>query len=168
MAGRRLTFEVDLVRGKIRHQTDFRHRRQYNPSANRLAAERIRAAYLDALEESGLEVNARGELFGPHVPVCLTVETFRVLPKSRPKSVLFEADTYKPDSDNVDKLVRDALNRLAWHDDAQVTTCHLYKRPRSRYAVGDRTVVTVSDDWDGGTHADLEEKGRNREMRSNG
>ena len=157
MAGRRLTFEVDLVRGKIRHQTDFRHRRQYNPSANRFAAERIRAAYLDALEESGLEVNARGELFGPHVPVCLTVETFRVLPKSRPKSVLFEADTYKPDSDNVDKLVRDALNRLAWHDDAQVTTCHLYKRPRSRYAVGDRTVVTVSDDWGGGTHTDLED-----------
>lgn len=157
MGGKRdLTFEVDLVRGKIRHMTDFRNRRQYNPTANTVAADRIRSAYLDALEASGLEVNASGELFGPHEPVCLTVETFRKLPKSRPKSVLFEPDTYKPDSDNVDKLVRDALNRCAWHDDAQVTTCHLYKRPRSRLQAGERTVVRICEDWDGGIHPDLD------------
>lgn len=36
--------------------------------------------------------------------------------------------TKRPDFDNVGKIICDALNGLAWHDDAQITTAHIIKR----------------------------------------
>lgn len=33
------------------------------------------------------------------------------------------APTVKPDADNVEKAVKDALNGVAWHDDCQVVQC---------------------------------------------
>lgn len=40
--------------------------------------------------------------------------------------------TKKPDCDNIAKIILDALNGTAYHDDAQVTSLHVEKR----YAVG--------------------------------
>jgi Holliday junction resolvase RusA-like endonuclease len=34
----------------------------------------------------------------------------------------------KPDWDNVGKIVCDALNGVAWHDDAQIVDAHVEKR----------------------------------------
>ena len=65
-------------------------------------------------------------------PLRVTVEVFRELPKSRPKYVVAEPDTFKPDVDNVGKNVLDALNGLAWGDDASVTDLRVRKHPRTR------------------------------------
>ncbi|MGB6231196.1 MAG: RusA family crossover junction endodeoxyribonuclease, partial [Litorimonas sp.] len=45
----------------------------------------------------------------------------------------------KPDGDNLAKLVKDALNGLAYHDDAQVSTTIVEKQ----WSDHDRTVVTL-------------------------
>lgn len=70
--------------------------------------------------------------FGEHEPVVVSITTYRSLPPSRPKRVESEPDTYKPDADNVAKLVQDALNGLAWADDAQVSVLLVRKADRTR------------------------------------
>ncbi len=66
--------------------------------------------------------------------VRLTLHIFRALPKSRPKRVERERDLAKPDIDNVLKAVMDALNEVAYDDDAQVCEVHVYKHDRTRKA----------------------------------
>jgi len=62
----------------------------------------------------------------PHDEIILHVRVFRPIPKSmsKKKRLLISYDgirpTTKPDADNYLKLVCDALNGLAWHDDAQI------------------------------------------------
>lgn len=75
-------------------------------------------------------------------PIGVRVSTTRPLPKSAPKRRDGEADTHKPDADNVLKLVLDALNGLAWVDDCQVIDAHIVKMPRVRGA-DERTHVIV-------------------------
>lgn len=65
-------------------------------------------------------------------PVSVCIKTYRQLPKSTPKSVIREPDTHKPDADNVAKVVLDALNGVAWIDDAQVTSLTVVKLDRTR------------------------------------
>lgn len=36
--------------------------------------------------------------------------------------------TSRPDADNLTKIVKDALNSIAWRDDAQVAASHTWKR----------------------------------------
>ena len=43
-----------------------------------------------------------------------------------------QADTKKPDVDNIAKNVLDALNGLAWSDDSQITSLSVKKMPRTR------------------------------------
>jgi len=43
----------------------------------------------------------------------------------------------KPDADNITKMVKDALNTIAWRDDAQVASSHTWKK------LGDVPRVTV-------------------------
>lgn len=64
--------------------------------------------------------------------ICLTVSICREMPNSRPKRLRNEADTYKPDIDNIAKIVLDALNGVAYEDDKQVTQLHVIKHPRTR------------------------------------
>lgn len=52
----------------------------------------------------------------------LTIEARYNRPKSWPKKRLDVWKTSKPDLDNVVKLVKDALNKIAWLDDAQVVS----------------------------------------------
>lgn len=75
-------------------------------------------------------------------PVSVRIEVYRELPKSKPKRIQSEPDTHKPDVDNIAKLVLDALNRVAWEDDAQVTELSVVKHPRTRGGK-DHTIVTV-------------------------
>lgn len=74
--------------------------------------------------------------------VCVEVRVYRHLPKSRPKKLLMEQDTFKPDADNIAKGVLDALNGLAWKDDSQVVDLWVKKYPRSRM-LGDTDQITV-------------------------
>ena len=65
-------------------------------------------------------------------PIAVCIMTYRQLPKSTPKSVSSEHDTHKPDIDNVAKIVLDALNGVAWEDDAQVVSLTVSKLKRTR------------------------------------
>lgn len=101
----------------------------YIPKPTRDAQNRVRDAFLtaDARKVGG--------------PVKLTLETFRALPKSRPKKIESEPDVYKPDCDNIAKLVLDALNGLAYDDDNQVTQLTVIKHPRRRRQ--EKMIITI-------------------------
>lgn len=125
------TITVPFVRGKGRVRFVKQTGRTYTPDKTAEAMALIRAAWGDRPKApSG-------------VPVSVTIETKRPLPKSRPKSVEYEPDVYKPDADNIAKLVLDALNGVAWTDDTQVTILAVMKYDRARCA-SESTIVTVS------------------------
>lgn len=60
-------------------------------------------------------------------PVCVFIKAHFGIPKNTSKRTRNGMEdgsvrpTKKPDVDNIVKIVLDALNGLAWHDDAQVT-----------------------------------------------
>lgn len=118
-----VSFDVfGKVRGKGRPRFT-RSWRPYTPKSTRDYERDIR----DAFE------NATGRPPEPFSgPIAVCIMTYRQLPKSAPKSVLSEPDTHKPDIDNVAKIVLDALNGVAWDDDAQVVRLTVSKLDRTR------------------------------------
>lgn len=118
-----VSFDVfGKVRGKGRPRFT-RGGHAYTPKGTRDYERAIREAF----------ENAPGrppEPFSGPISVCIM--TYRQLPKSTPKSVIREHDTHKPDADNVAKVVLDALNGVAWVDDAQVTSLTIAKLDRTR------------------------------------
>ena len=51
----------------------------------------------------------------------------------------------RPDYDNLSKSITDGLNGVAFHDDGQVTDCHI----RKRYHAGDgapKTIIIIEED----------------------
>ena len=60
--------------------------------------------------------------------ICMTVSICRKMPNSRPKRLTNEPDTYKPDVDNIAKIVLDALNGVAFADDRYITSLNVKKR----------------------------------------
>ena len=108
---RTIDFDVPLVRGKGRVRFIRQTGRTYTPDATAEAMERVRSAYV---------VRAQGTMAPKGAPVMVKIDTYRPLPKSRPKRVTHEPDVYKPDADNVAKLVLDALNGTAWADDGEL------------------------------------------------
>lgn len=102
----------------------------YTPKASRDYEAAIGLAYIEAggkILEGAIEV---------------TIEVFRSLPKNRPKKIVSEPDTFKPDLDNIIKAVLDGLNCIAWKDDNQVTRINAFKHPRERCK--ERIEVSVS------------------------
>lgn len=95
----------------------------YTPKATRQAEAYIAAAWKEAHGDGPLIAEG---------PVYLEIHAFRKLPKSRPKKVICEPDTFKPDWDNVGKLVCDAISGLAFADDCQVTNASVIKHDRTR------------------------------------
>lgn len=116
-------FEVPFVRGKGRVRFVRKTGRTYTPDKTAEAMHGIRDAYIEA---------AHGMSAPKGTPVGVLIMTSRELPKSRPKRVTREHDTYKPDADNIAKLVLDALNGTAWADDTQVTNLQVIKVDRTR------------------------------------
>lgn len=88
-----------------------------------------------------------------HVPVTLTIRCTMPAPKRRPAwcpRLLWDVlngipFVRKPDFDNIAKEHTDALNSVAWHDDAQVTEAHIYKDPQVR---GGKESATVTVEWE--------------------
>ncbi len=118
-----LDVETEKVVGCARPRYDGRSGRTYVPTSTSRAERHIAAAWRDA--------HGDGPLI-PDGPVYLEVHTYRKLPKSRPKRVLSEPDTFKPDWDNVGKLVCDAISGLAFADDRQVTCASVIQHDRTR------------------------------------
>lgn len=80
-----------------------------------------------------LAMQAMRNVLPCNAPVSLTLTIAMPIPDSWPtwKRELAEAGeilpTTKPDSDNVQKAVMDALNGVVWRDDAQVVLCSTSK-----------------------------------------
>ena len=77
--------------------------------------------------------------------ICVTIKAFIGVPKSVSKKEKVEmlaggiSPTKKPDIDNIAKIVLDALNKLAFKDDNQVTKLYLEKM----YAEEEKLYVRV-------------------------
>nr|DAF04112.1 MAG TPA: Endodeoxyribonuclease RusA [Caudoviricetes sp.] len=118
-----VSFDVwGKVRGKGRPRFT-RGGHAYTPKATRDYEAAIREAYMNAPRKP------REPFSGP---IAVSILTYRQLPKSTPKSVFSEPDTHKPDIDNVAKVILDALNGVAWEDDAQVVSLTVSKLKRTR------------------------------------
>lgn len=66
-------------------------------------------------------------------PVDVTIMVQRPLRKSNPKYWDGRQDLMKPDWDNIGKVVCDALNGIAYKDDAQIVCAQIRKLPRMRH-----------------------------------
>lgn len=81
----------------------------------------------------------------PHgTPIEAGITAFYPIPKvSKSRQVLMENNvelpTKKPDTDNIAKVVLDALNGIAYHDDAQIVKLTVLKC----YSKQPRTVVRI-------------------------
>lgn len=72
-------------------------------------------------------------------PVSVYIDAYKPLPKS----VKQEREwTLKPDADNIGKIVLDALNGVAYTDDANIVRLYVEKHKQQRSTV-EHIVVTV-------------------------
>lgn len=73
------------------------------------------------------------ETFFNGEPVAVSIEAYFKIPKSTPKKKAEDMKnwlilpTKKPDADNIAKVICDALNGVAWHDDSQVVSLEVNK-----------------------------------------
>lgn len=75
----------------------------------------------------------------------LRVEAYFSIPKSKPKYVQKDMElgvvrhTKKPDYDNIAKIITDALNKVAYHDDSAIC----YAEVTKKYSRTPHTTVTI-------------------------
>lgn len=118
------------IRGQGRPRFSHKLKRAYEAKADREAKKAIRKQYEDQTGNTKLS----GE-------ISMVIEVYRALPRSRPKKIVSEPDVYKPDADNIQKLIQDALNGIAYEDDRFITDIHTIKHPRKRR--GEHAVITI-------------------------
>lgn len=99
----------------------FARGRAYTPKNTVEAEKKIVAAYSEKYVPSQTTA-----------PLKVDIKAYDQLPKSKPKSITSEMYTSKPDADNIAKLILDALNSIAFHDDSQVVHLCILKYPRTR------------------------------------
>lgn len=84
-----------------------------------------RTAHAEQLIRAQVKTEACGEFFEAGVPLRLDVEFVMARPPSAPKKRL--CPVTKPDLDNCEKLLCDALERFLYANDAQIVECHKRK-----------------------------------------
>jgi Holliday junction resolvase RusA-like endonuclease len=115
----------------------------YTPAKTIAAEKAVQAAARDA----GVSIMSG--------PVQLSIHAWFAIPKSwtkaRKAAAFAKFCTSKPDVDNIGKLVADALNGLAYADDAQVAILNVVKRYGSvaRLDVSVLSIDSVADDQRG-------------------
>lgn len=96
----------------------------YTPENTASYEEKVRLAYW---EQCGMEMAAAG------IPLTLEITAVFGVPERfskavRQKMLAWEIlPTKRPDADNIAKIIADALNGVAWHDDAQVVSMAVSK-----------------------------------------
>lgn len=86
---------------------------------------RSTAEYEDIVKYAYIS-QCRREPFAQGVPLCMEISAVFKIPKSasrKRRAAMLNGDilpTKKPDADNVVKIIADALNGLAYYDDAQI------------------------------------------------
>jgi Holliday junction resolvase RusA-like endonuclease len=111
--------------GKLRHRST-RTGHTYNPPENTSREAEVRSAWRDQ----------DGRTFERGVPLEIELVAWLARPSNHyTRSGLLNASgtravlpTKKPDWDNLGKLVADALNKYAYHDDAQIVVATVRKR----------------------------------------
>lgn len=104
-----------VVRGRV-----FTH----TPYETKVFENEVAALYL---------TRAKGLKFEAHEPLQVRIEFYLQHPKSFTKKKIQAIEdglfqhTVKPDLDNLTKAVLDALNDVAWHDDAQIIDLQVHK-----------------------------------------
>ena len=128
--GKTITFVVHgEPRGKARPRFDSRHRRTFTPKGTKEYEKQIRKVYLHAYA-GGDDLISPDPLEGP-LRMVITAG-FRI-PKTASKirkdgmihGLIFP--TKKPDADNIAKIIADALNGIAYKDDAQIVILYVAK-----------------------------------------
>ncbi len=115
---------LPVGKGRPRHT---RTGHVYTPTATRVAEAQIAAAYLHVARPARVTPAPKG------VPVSLAIRAVFPTPGSwarwRHERAAHGAypHTARPDADNIAKTVLDALNGVAWHDDAQVSAVTVTK-----------------------------------------
>ena len=130
--------------GKARARTVQRNgvTRSFTPEKTVLYENLIKGCFLE-------EYGRAGTMFADWEPVSIQIIAQYVIPKraTRKEAAAMAVDdilpTKKPDVDNIAKAVADALNGIAYKDDAQVTDLSVKKR----YAAGgeEGLLVTLSE-----------------------
>lgn len=77
-------------------------------------------------------------------PVEVAIYIERQLARSNPKYWAGRYDTQKPDVDNIEKSILDALNGVAFKDDSQINRVSCTKSPRVPYGRGNKITVLIS------------------------
>lgn len=129
-----MTFIVEgKPKGKERARFSGTH--TYTPATTK--------AYMDAVRTAFLL--ARGKKSDK--ALCVTINLYIPIPASFNKKEKADAVSgvlipiNKPDNDNAEKVIFDALNGFAWYDDTQVIENHTYKH----YAERPCAVVEITD-----------------------
>jgi Holliday junction resolvase RusA-like endonuclease len=123
-------------KGRPRATTIGGHARQYSPAKTVSYEGKVALAYRQAYP---------GETPYPAgVPLSVSIVAMFAIPASWPRKRKESArwQTGKPDADNVAKIVCDALNGIAWHDDAQVALESVLKRYSTDGS--ESVIVTIS------------------------
>ena len=130
-----ITMHPSQLVGKQRPMTDYRNHRTYTPTKTLKAEKAIKDAFRAAY----------GETFAGHDgPVVMRISTTRPLAKSNPKYWVGRADLGKPDWDNIGKLICDALNGVAYTDDAHVVMGGVQKGCRTPYGTPPLAKVCIT------------------------
>ena len=90
---------------------------------------------------------ANGFFFSQKTPLSVTILVFFAAPKNtskKKKEVMLNGEAFpvrKPDADNIAKIILDALNGTAYHDDAQIVQLSV----RKQYAEKNSVEVILED-----------------------
>ena len=116
----------------------------YTPAKTAQYEKSVQEAYLSsAKRESWME----GE------PLSVSIDVLYEIPKSYPKKKREEAikgtlhPTKRPDLDNIAKAICDALNNVAYKDDAQIVELHTSKKYTEKNSC---VIVTIEKFFEGG------------------
>lgn len=88
-------------------------------------------------EISGTALALGAGMFGPHVPLELTLNFYF----TKPKSAKRRAMTTRPDSSKLLRAVEDALTGILYADDAQIVETHI----RKHYGGPDRVQIRIQE-----------------------
>ena len=118
-------------KGKERPRWSQKMQRMYTPATTTSYEDFIKLVYRQ---------NYGAEMFPKGVPLDIRIRAYCPIPKSDTLTVRAKKmtgairPTVKPDWDNIGKIVADALNKIAYYDDAQIVDSQTRKfysdRPR--------------------------------------
>lgn len=116
---------VPTAKGRPKFRVIRGHVHAFTPAKTKDFEYRVKEYYKGA---------AGGYIYAKGVPISVSIEFGMPIPLSTSKKRSEEMirgnikHAIKPDLDNLTKSILDALNGVAWYDDAQIVELHIIKR----------------------------------------